>query len=408
MRPRNPVETERPGVHTASRGNEGVASLLAVVAIAIVSLTVLMALAVVETSARQISGQLRYQGHALNTASSGLTDALSWFQGQPSQPVASFAPRRDLAATPPVNETENPAVGIVRTFPLSPFGNVWGRYEVRGSEAIDASAQRGKVGTGTIWQLDARGIVFIDRNGNSTLDFSDVNGNGVFDWGEPGEAVANRRLRAEIQRLALVLPGGNAALQGAECSTVNLASGGSSNRVLGSSGGTAIACKSGTGSPTTGTASVSGNPAIQSNVSPYDDSVPAVFGMTQNELVGLASVRASSVADLPVPLPAMSMIVVQGNTTFTTARPLVGSGILVVFGDLAVPSGSAFDGVLYVRGSYSQSGPSRVNGAVVAHGAITLSGASDITEAAWDETIVHEVRSALGAYRFSRTQYLVQ
>jgi len=385
----------------------GAAILLAVVAMSVIFLALIAGLIVVEASAKSISNQLKYQGQSFNVASAGVTDALLWFQKQPTQPVTVFTPQRDISATPPVNDTEASSIGIVRTFPLSPLGNVWGRYEVRTLDVIDVSLQRGKTGAGTIWQFDSYGLLFVDRNGDSELNWTDANGNGVFDRGEPGEVIALTKVRAEAQRLSLVLPGGNAALQGYTCSGINLTSGASSNRVLGSSSGIGIACRSGTGTPATTGATVTGSPRIQSTVNPYNDGITSVFGITQAELVTLANVKASSVAGLPDPLPAMTLVVVQGNATFTTSHPLVGSGILVVFGNLVVPAGSNFNGVAYVTGSYSQAGPSQILGSVVSHGSIAMVGGSDITEADWDPTIVQQVRSALGGYRFSRTEYVV-
>jgi hypothetical protein len=397
------------GARIGSDGSRqrGAAILLAVVAMSIIFLALIAGLIVVEASAKSISNQLKYQGQSFNVASAGVTDALVWFQKQPTQPVAAFAPQRDLSATPPVNDTENSSIGIVRTFPVSPLGNVWGRYEVRASNVIDVSVQRGKTGAGTIWQFDSYGLLFVDRNGDSQLTWTDTNGNGVFDRGEPGEVIAMTKVRAEAQRLSLVLPGGNAALQGYTCSTINLTSGASSNRVLGSSTGIGIACRSGTGSPATTGATLTGSPKIQSTVSPYNDGVPSVFGITQAELVTLANLKASSVASLPDPLPAMSLVVVQGDATFTNAHPLVGSGILVVFGNLVISAGSNFNGVIYVTGTCSQSGPSQILGSVVSHGGIALAGGSDITEVDWDPIIVQQVRSALGGYRFTRTEYVI-
>jgi hypothetical protein len=152
---------------------------------------------------------------------------------------------------------------------------------------------------------------------------------------------------------------------------------------------------------------VTGNPWVQTTVNPYNDAVTSVFGISQAELVTLATIKASSVAGLPNPLPDMSLVVVQGNATFTTSVPLVGSGILVVFGNLVVPAGSNFNGVVYVTGTYSQSGPSLILGSLVGHGTITLVGGSDITEIDWDSGIIQQVRSALGGYRFSRTEYVI-
>ncbi len=401
--------TGAPGAGASRRDERGVASLLAVVGMSLILLGLMMALRMIETSAKVINGQLRYQGQALNAANAGSVDALSWFQEQAVQPVVSFSPQRNLSATPPINDTENTAIGIVRTFPVTAQGKVWGRYEVRTGGVIDVTTQRGKSGAGTVWQFDSTGLIFIDRNNNSTMDFTDSNSNGVFDWGEPGEVIAMKTVRAEAQRLSLVLPAGNAALQSDACNDVDLSSGGSGNRVRGSTGGVGIGCKNGTGSASTSGASVTGNPAIQSNVNPYNDSIQSVFGLSLTELLGLATIKVPDVASLPDPLPAMSLVVVQGNATFTTAHPLAGSGILVVLGNLTIPasSESTYNGVIYTTGAYTQNTPSLVLGAVVSQGGIDLIGGSDINEVDWDGTMIQMVRNNLGGYRFTRSQYLV-
>ncbi len=402
----------RPGGGDGGKRNDerGMAGLLAVAAMSLILLGIMTTMALLEGSGKSIANQLRYQGQAFNAASAGSVDALSWLQEQSVQPVATFNPQLDLAATPPLNDTEDESIGIVRTYPVSALGNVWGRYEVRAGEMLDVSTARGKTGAGTIWQFDARGLIFVDRNGNSEMDWSDSNGNTVFDWGEPGEVVAQRVVRSEAQRLSVVLPAGNAALQSDSCAAVSLTSGASRNRVLGSNAGVAVACKNGTGTAATTGATLTGNPAVQSNVNPYNDSITAVFGVDLTELLGMATLTAPNVANLPDPLPQMSLVVVQGDATFTTAHPLIGSGILVVLGDLLIPanSGSAYNGVIYTVGSYTQSSPSMVLGAVVSQGGITLIGGSDITEVSWDATMVQMVRNALGGYRFARAQYLVR
>ena len=69
------------------------------------------------------------KGQAEEIARAGLTDALAWFRRQPIQPVLEFAPRRDLGANPPINETDDETLGLVRAFEISP--RVWARYIVR-------------------------------------------------------------------------------------------------------------------------------------------------------------------------------------------------------------------------------------------------------------------------------------
>ena len=69
-------------------------------------------------------------------ADAGIVDAYAWLRRQQVQPVTTFAPRRDLAAVPPVNETDDPTLGLVREVELLP--SLWGRYEVRPATPAEA------------------------------------------------------------------------------------------------------------------------------------------------------------------------------------------------------------------------------------------------------------------------------
>ena len=91
---------------------------------------------------------------AANFARAALTDGLSWFQAQATQPVAEFAPRKDTAVNPPVLDTLDPTLGLVREFEIR--GNLWGRYEIRKDEAMDMSLQYGSSSPGSVWDLAAR------------------------------------------------------------------------------------------------------------------------------------------------------------------------------------------------------------------------------------------------------------
>ena len=55
--------------------------------------------------------ELAGQGQARAMADAGIVDAYAWLRRQQVQPVTTFAPRRDLAAVPPVNETDDPTPG---------------------------------------------------------------------------------------------------------------------------------------------------------------------------------------------------------------------------------------------------------------------------------------------------------
>ena len=105
---------------------------------------------------------------------------LGWFRKSPVQPVTAFTPVLDPAASPPVLETNDPVVGLMREFQIS--GPIWGRYEVwkqwdadpdpqrlawrQRMQAQDISARVGATGNGNVWKLKSVGFVFrrIDPN----------------------------------------------------------------------------------------------------------------------------------------------------------------------------------------------------------------------------------------------------
>jgi hypothetical protein len=93
------------------------------------------------------------RGQAYAVARAGLVDALAWLRRQTSQPVTDFAPTVDLTGEVPIYSTDNPSLGLMRSFELSP--GIWARYEVRRGRPMDP--------------------------------FTDLNRNGVHDEGEPFE-----------------------------------------------------------------------------------------------------------------------------------------------------------------------------------------------------------------------------
>src|SRR5262245_15446600 len=82
-----------------------------------------------KASSQATETRFRAQGQALDLARAGVVDSYAWFRRQTAQPVVTFAPRLDLTAVPPVNETDDPGLGLVREFEIS--SGVFGRYEVR-------------------------------------------------------------------------------------------------------------------------------------------------------------------------------------------------------------------------------------------------------------------------------------
>jgi hypothetical protein len=344
-------------------------------------------LAVIQITQSGLKEQLRYHGQALNAAQAGLIDGLAWFRRQTTQPVATFSPERDLSATPPVNETDDPSIGIVRDYLVSSTGNVWGRYEVPISGVVDVSAQRGKEGTGTVWALESHGFVYV-RNDPSV----------AFDQ-EPNRVLSRAVARSEIQRLSVVLPANSAV----NCYRGDKILRQSKTRVY---GGDDIAFAY---PPSTGSASLTGeetgNP-VRSTVDPYNDDIPSVFGVSRQELIAMADIVVANAGELPATLPDMALIVVNGDATFTSTRRMSGTGVLVVLGDLTVSASSysSYNGLVYTTGDYTQNAPSQVSGAVISRGTVNINGTSDFSEVVYDSGVLAQIQRHMGQYRFNRNQ----
>src|SRR3981081_1838851 len=95
------------------RNQRGQALVSAIIGVALVVLVLLTTLSVTQYSHKAVSRQLNYQGLAINAATAGLNKALSWFRRQTAQPVTSFTPAATSTGPPPVNDSDNSAVGLV-------------------------------------------------------------------------------------------------------------------------------------------------------------------------------------------------------------------------------------------------------------------------------------------------------
>lgn len=369
------------------RSERGSGLMLAILVVATMFTLIATSFIFLQQAKVSIHRQLSYDGQTLNAAQAGLIDGISWFRRQQVQPVGSFSPVRDLSSSPPINDTDDASIGLVREYEISDLGNVWGRYEVRVTETDDVSDKRGKNSTGAVWELTSHGIVYVRRDESQSFDQY------------PNSVITRAVARSEIQRLTLVPPA-NAAINAQRGDAVNTQS---KTRVFGN-GNVGIAYPPSTGSPVVG-GLLAGSPT-QSNASPYNDSILSVFGVTRQELVGMADVRVSSVSDLPPQIPDMAIVVINGNATFDSARPLRGVGVLVVFGSLTIASNSAsvFNGLIYVEDDYVQGAPSSVTGSIIVGGDVDINGASDFSEVNYDGGILTQIQRHLGQYRFTRNQ----
>lgn len=385
----------------ARRGERGQALVATVVVMEIVLLILLSALTYTQLSGRLAARQLIYAGQANNAAEAGLVEALSWFRRQTTQPVTTFAPKLDLAATPTVNDTEEPSTGIVRTFDVSDLGRVRGRYEVTygktsdWSGTVDVTVPHGKItaSSGSVWQLESTGIIFIEND--SSVDYKT----------SPNKILARRTARTEIQKMAVKVPAGGAAIFSTKGSLVTIGAG---SRVIGGKDGVGIAYNDITLVSNSGT--VSGTPSAMKGSAAGLFDIPSVFGVNKQELMNMADVLVKNVADLPPELPGMSLIIIDGDAVFDATRQLRGSGILVVFGNMTIAANNNADysGVVYCTGNYSQAQPSVVSGAVITSGGtVRVTSSGDVAEIDYDKNIIDQIQQQMADYRFSRAPYLV-
>jgi hypothetical protein len=410
---------------------------MAVIAgISLVLVTLTAGILIAQFSGKITQRQLTEQGQALNASQAGLTEGLSWFRRQTTQPVTNFAPIHDTTATPPILDTQDDTIGLVREYPVSDPGRVWARYELKktgiagGTNTLDISAQRGKRTVGQVWQLESQGIIFVKNNTSAAYNAS-------------GNVVLSRRtLRTEIQRLG-VRPPADAALvvdRGASVvlNDTNILIAGNSRPGLAWVASTGSA--SGSAAPPLATAYVTGtNPgATVSTIGATPDrfTIPNIFGMNVQDLRAMADIEVPDVPSLAPyyqttgmnsSLPSMKLILLndpanQSKTyTFTSANPLNGTGILVVFGNLtiAASSNSIFNGlILVMNGSYQQNAPSTVNGTVIvntrtnpggspaAYGTVTLAGAGDKSYIRYDANVLSYLQRRMGLYKTVRNPYV--
>jgi hypothetical protein len=362
-------------------------------------------------------------GQARQVADAGLVDAYAWFRRQQVQPVASFAPKRNLNATPPINETDDPALGLVRTFEICP--GYWGRYTVApgtppepfndrppkngfydagenftdtngdgrwtpGQGTRDVTALRGLAGNGTVWYVESRAQIF--RRPRADLPL----GQG------PNAQLAIVTKGCEIRRLTLSAPA-SAAICSATSGGVTV---GARARIR--SGGACIAYGVLNTLPVLGGGELLG--AITSTLVPgWNDSVNAVFGVEWAALRGMADVSTSDPANVVTsPLPDAGLIVVDGDVTFDAARPLRGTAVVAVKGNVTITSGSNsfFNGMLYVDGNLTVRAPALIQGVIVVRGTTNLQGSGgDYVEVEHDPTLISSLMSLMGQYRYSKSPF---
>ena len=364
-------------------------------------------------------------GQARTVAEAGLVDALAWFRRQQTQPVTTFAPKRDLIANPVVNETDDASVGLIRDYEIAP--SLWARYVVKkpiaaetftdanangrydygesftdtnasgvrdaARETRDVSLDRGMPGMGTVWRIESRGTVYNRPNLAVALGVG------------PNTRIASVLLASEIRRLTIIPPGA-AAISSKTGSTIVI---GARGRISGTSLGAGIVYSMSSGTPTIATPTdVTGNPS-KGTVPSYLDAVDNVFGVSLPELRAMADADWISASKFPARIGDYSLNIVPGPITFDTARSLRGTGVVVVVGDCTLTAGNNafFNGVLYVQGNLVMRGPTYFRGAVIVTGTVDIAGSGgDYSESTYDPIIISQILTLLGQYRFSTSPYV--
>ncbi len=343
-------------------------------------------------------------GQASQFAQAGLTEATNWFRRQTVQPVTTFAPVLDNLATPPIVDTVDADVGLVREFQIR--GTLWGRYEIwkqwdtdpdaerlswrQNLQAKEISEQRGHPQAGAIWRIKSVGYVVNFQDGNVAYNQP------------PNEILATEMLESEISRIVLTPPGAAALAVGDGNSAVINAMG----RIIGGGGGAGITYPSGSGTPNDGPAGdnrVTGLPGM-SPIPDYDDSPEAVFGVSENDLRSMADIVVADMANFPVPVPQNKIVFVDhANVAFDAATPLLGTGIVYCVGKVALSQGSnsSFSGLLYANGNLVIREPSEIRGAVIATGNVTIQGSKEFATLRYDAGILDALRDSFSNYRFS-------
>ncbi len=346
----------------------------------------------------------RLRGQALQFARSGLTEAANWLRRQPSQPVQTFAPRRDVSASPAIMETDDPDIGLVREFPIN--GGFWGRYEIwkpwagdpdpdrlirrMNLQVEDVSQSRGGLPAGSVWKVKSMGYVF--KYVDPTKAFNEL----------PNKVLGTELLESEVRRILLTFPG-SSALNVNDGNNAHVNTGG---RVIGGADGAGITYPANSGTPTQGPLDdnrVSGSPGL-SPIPDYDDAMETVFGLGEGQLRAMADLVVTDMDDFPVPVPSNSIVFVDlGNVAFTAGTPLLGTGIVVVNGTVRIAAGSNSDfaGMLYCKGNLTVRAPCEIAGTVVSQGNVTIQGSKDLAIIRYDGSVLDALRRDVSQYRLA-------
>jgi hypothetical protein len=353
-----------------------------------------------------------------NIARAGLMDATSWFKRQENQPVRSgnpptIYPYADGAFDPKYNsnpllsDTIDESIGIVREYQLSEDGKTWARYEVyRQQDPVsnpynpdavhDITEQRidGRSnGEGLVWYIQSTGYVF--RRSDPETAFDQL----------PNKIIAKVKASTELRVVTLKLPAQAAVMSyNSEASNLEKILIRNNGWVVSEGNIPAIAWHVGTKKPKIHKDAVVTDPKFGNC---DDPTIESIFGLPKSELQLVADIVVTNTSYLPQQLPDMIFTYIKGDAIFTNEKPLKGSGVLFVDGNLHIQQGSnsIFNGFVYVTGEAMVDEASLISGALVAYDRFELSNSESVNVAKveYNSIVLNNVRNIACGYRENRS-----
>lgn len=395
---------DRPNKRTREESEGGFALLIVLFMTIIIVGVTFSGHARMEAIRRKSEAGFRLHAQASQFARSGITECLSWFKKQTTQPVLTFAPVLDTSVKPARLETSEPDIGLVRDFRIT--GNVWGRYEIykpwdtdpdakrlafrQRIQVRDISLESGQPVKGIVWRIVCVGTVYRRMEGSKAPN----------EW--PNTIIAKEVLETEFHRTLSLTPPGKAALCSSRGDAVTL---GKRARVLGGGDGAGLYYLENTGKPKVlGGSTLNGLPA-QAVSTAYSGTPSSVLGVSIEELKLLADIVAKDMKDLPDTIPQGGVVVIQNSlpVLVDSSKPLKGRGIVLFdtpYVYFSQGNLSDFYGLVYFTGQVLMDAPTRITGAVVAENVFTMQGTGDFSNLDYDETVLNDLRK-LYSYRIS-------
>ena len=444
--------TLQPRLHA----ERGFALILVSVAVLVVAGVVFAGIerGVADDARGAVDFAVRGQAHAV--ARAGIVDAIAWLRRQTTQPVVDFHPDLDLSAEVPVFETEQPELGIIRTFEIAP--SVWARYEVRQGRPMDPYTDVNLNG------VFDEGEPFVDllehpNETDNTLDLAvagtklhpqalrttaaaldDGFADGLWTAGrwtrnvaeergmsgagsvwriesrgivyrmvdpdvapgeDPNRILGQATLATEVKRLVISAPAA-AALCAGTPEGVEL---GNRCRVRADTLAVAVATP---GSPLVSAGAEVLAPTVHAAVPDYADRVVDVFGVDWAELQSMSDISTSADRGVPDQIADYTLVTLDGDVSYGPGKPLRGKGVLAVHGNftIASDSNSFFTGLIYVDGNVVLKAPAYLRGTIICTGTLLIEGSGvDYIEIEHDPVAISDLLTVMGQYLVTRAVY---